>query len=169
MTRSIFFVTTPELQINDRCSFAFLMLMEREKEPVLYREMSNHFGAWGQVHVKAKEANHLNPWAWAAAQRGEDHEQIVGDDGIPRIYVNVWENGRNVLSAGWDLTDLPKAVLEGTPLLVDNDLFRKLVKELPERCSLLIPHNLFQRFEAACQAEGVAVHVYHHPDPIATS
>lgn len=157
--KSVFVITTPEVIDNERASFGFIGKVP-VKDP-LHRTLSDYLDNWGQIRLSTKGNDYLDPFAWAAAQRGEDHGRIVGDDGTPRLNINVWNDGRMVFGAGYDYKPQDQQN--------NDDPLRHLLAHLPDRTSLLMPEFLFEHFQSACKAESVEVHAYHHPEPISSS
>lgn len=154
--KSVFVITTPELKNTGRHSFAFMIAVPRENP--LYDKLPSYWGTWGHVFLTPKGDDHFNPWAWAAMQRGEEHGQIVGDDGTPRCNLAIWNSGKSdpLLAAGWNYSE-------------DGETWPLTLESFPERCALLMPRDLFACFEAACKLKDVEVVVYHHNEPIATA
>lgn len=158
---SILVITTPDLIDNGRASFKFISSVPNT-DPA-YRRMSDFFDNWGHVRLVPKGDDHFDPWEWAKMQRGENHGRIVGDDGTPRLNVNIWASGGGrhpMLSLGYDYNPAEQQ---------EDDPMRKFTDDLPEGTMLLMPRHLFDHFEAACKASGVEVVAYHHPEPIPTS
>lgn len=158
MSKSILVITADEIVNTGRCSWQFLFKIPRDNP--LYEKMSDYFGHWGQAFLLPKGDDHFDPWAWAAAQRGESHGQIVGDDGTPRACLNIWKSGGNsdpILAAGWDYDEKEDLTWAHT------------IDSFPDYMHLLMPTRMFEQFERVCKSKGIEVLHYHHPEPIQTA
>src|SRR4051812_25312634 len=86
-------VTATKIVYNERRSFAFMFKSD------MPRQWIGSGNKWGFLELQKKDGNHFDPWEWAKMQRGEPHGQIVGDDGVLRWNLNIFESGNGMYLA----------------------------------------------------------------------
>lgn len=146
-------VTCTKLKDTGRISYIFLF---NSKSPEAW--MNEGFtDVYGILRRDKKSDNHLDPFKMARVQSGElpRETQFVGDDGVARWNVNLFNSDGFVLGCGWD-DNGPEAMataLEGWP----------------ERCTILMRREDYEPFEKACKALCIDVQVLHVDGELSTS
>lgn len=151
--RAVRVVTCKTLKETGRISYIFMINANTPRE-----WMSQGFtDTWGILKCEKKSDNHFDPFKWAQVQRGEipQDTQVVGDDGVRRWNINLFNGEGFVLGAGWN---------EG-----GKDEFGELLKDMPERCTILMLRQDFDAFEAGCKKHGVELVALHHDGELRTS
>ena len=138
MADKISVITGTKIIDTGRVSFKFMFDSDAPRDHTL------PFKAWGTLCKRDKDDNYLDPFRFA---RGE--EGAIGDDGIPRWRICLFENGHgSVYGAGWDADgsegDLKnlKETFQGMPnccILMSPEIFEE-VKEYFEGIELLEHH-----------------------------
>ena len=146
-------VTCKTLKDTGRVSYIFMIHANTPRE-----WMSQGFTAiWGILKRDKKSSDHFAPFTWAKVQRGElpPDTKFVGDDGVRPWNINLFTGEGFFLAAGWD---------EGGA-----DEFGELLKNYPERSTILMLREDFDAFETGCKAHEVEVVVIHHDGELRTS
>ena len=147
-------ITGTDIVYNGRISFIFMFDSNMPRD---WRGTGSNFGL---VELKRKDNDHFDPWKWAAVRRGElpSDTKFVGDDGVMRWCVNVFNSDGFVLSAGWDNEDgLDKSVLMDT------------FDGIPDKTIFLLHRAAFEEFEKVCKLLDVTVEAHHFEGLLRTS
>lgn len=148
VTKIVRVITCLTMQETGRISYLFTLEAPRE-----WMKFCNNYGV---LKRGKKEGSHFDPWKWAAVQRGElpQGTKFVGDDGVARWNLNIFNGDGLVVASGWDDGGLPamERALEG----------------FPEFCTLLMLRSDFDDFEKVCKAQGVDLAVLHHDGELKT-
>jgi hypothetical protein len=140
-------ITANEIDFTGRVSFKFMFDSGAPHDHTL------PFPKWGYMSLDSKSSDHLDVWEWAKMQRGEEHGQTVGDNGVGRWNINLFQPGNEKPSfiAGFDDDEHRITTLQK---LIGDDL--------PD-CVILMHKPLFGPFKAACDGlEDKVVLLHHH-------
>lgn len=145
-------VTCTKLKGTGRISYMFLITANTPD-----KWMAEGFtDIYGILLCSRKSADHFDPFAWAAVQRGElpPETKFVGDDGVRRWNLNLFNSQGFVMATGWD---------EG-----GKDEFGETLKNFPERCAILMLRENYDAFEKGCKAAGFDVTALHFDGELST-
>lgn len=139
------------LTMKDTGMISYMFTLEAPRE---WMDFCNNFGV---LKRSKKDGNHLDPWKLAGVLRGElpRDTQFVGDDGVARWNLNIFNGDGLVVGSGWDDGGLPA--------------MERAFEGFPESCILLMLRSDFDDFEKACKAQGVDLDVRHHAGELRTS
>ncbi|MGE5472724.1 MAG: hypothetical protein ACM3UU_00695 [Ignavibacteriales bacterium] len=107
------------------------------------------FDYFGFAEVVKKDDNYVNPFKLMRGESG-----AIGDDGIKRLNVNVFESGKGFVFGG---------SVDGT-----DEGMQEFVKNIPG-CVLLMHEDIFDKFNTACEKNNIAVEHFAYSGALKTA
>jgi len=147
MAKRLYVITATDVQETGKMSFAFMFKSESP-----FEEYADVSGKYGKVTLREKGELEVNPFKLARGEPG-----AIGPDGKLKWQVHVGSSGSGQVFTGH--------VNEGPP---EEEGLQELLEGIPD-CVLLMPRNLFDRFQTACKNTNIELGVHHFDGELSTS
>ena len=164
-TKTLYFIAADNVKFTGKISWQFIF------DAGIYGEIPTRVMdklRFGCIEVKAKGDDHFSPFKWAKSCRlrkeGKEKEaneiQFIGDDGVLRLNVYVFESGRECGSE--------QIMFAGIDENAD-DSVKCLLKDVPESSILLVHKALAMRISAACEELEFNGVIFEHSGELSTA
>lgn len=147
MAEKLYVITATDVKETGEATFSFMF---KSKSP--FKEYRDVSGKYGMVKLREKGENEVNPFKLARGEPG-----AIGPDGKLKWQVYVGSSGSGQLFTGH--------VDECPP---EEKGLQELLEGIPD-CVLLIPRDLFDRFQAACENADIELGAHHFDGELSTS